>query len=105
MSLLREMKLEQDPALTAPASAVVSAPPGYSAPAADVLALVAGAGAPLPHPALLRELMERGWAKEKARAAITTCQTRGWIEHDLMNGYVLASAAGIADDDQGEKQL
>lgn len=58
--------------------------------AADVLALLSGAGAALPHTAIVKALMDLGHDKVAARDAISECQSAGRIEHNLTSGYVLA---------------
>ena len=57
-----------------------------------VLKLLALSPAPIPHPSILKALMEDGASKEAAKAAIGFCQARGWIEHNLTTGYVLCEA-------------
>ena len=69
-----------------------AAPVEWNHPAADVLDILARAGVPLLHTALANALMGRGYSKAEARMAISDCQGRGWIEHDLVSGYILSGA-------------
>ena len=69
-------------------------PPGrphYSRPAADVLGVLAGAGAPVAHPALVAALGARGYSKASAHEAIADCQRRGWIEHKAIRSVGVSS--------------
>jgi len=61
----------------------------YNPTAADVLDVLARADAPLLHTAILKRLGERGHSKKEGSQAIKFCQRRGWIEHNLVSGYVL----------------
>jgi len=62
----------------------------WDAEAAEVLAVLVKATAPTPHQHLLAALVQRGYDREAARAAIRRAQTSGWIQHDLVSGYVLS---------------
>ena len=69
--------------------ASVLAEPLYDMVAADVVNLIAQAGQPVSHSTILKALAETGRDKVSARQAIARCQKQGWIEHDLVTGYVL----------------
>ena len=58
--------------------------------ATDVLAVLVKANAPLPHTALLAALAGRGHGNAAAYKAIADVQGRGWIEHNLITGYIIA---------------
>ena len=62
----------------------------YSQPAADVLAVLLNADTPLLHTALVAALADLGHGKAAACKAIADVQGKGWIEHNLVSGYVLA---------------
>lgn len=72
---------------------VTKASADFHRPASTVLRLVTQSDVPQSHTALTRTLQEAGHTKEAAREAIAEAQGRGWIEHDLKLGYVLAGAA------------
>ena len=73
---------------------------GWNQAAADVLNILVSAGKPLPLSALVQQMTERGHPKKKARAEVLSCQWRGWIEHNLVSGYILSGmAAGEKEED------
>ena len=72
--------------------ASVPAEPLYDRVAADVVNLIAQAGQPVSHSIILKALAETGRDKASVRQAIACCQKQGWIEHDLITGYVLPPA-------------
>ena len=59
-------------------------------PAADVLAVLIKADTPLLHTAIVAALADRGHGKAAAYKAIADVQGRGWIEHNLITGYIIA---------------
>ena len=59
---------------------------------AGVLDLLVKAGLPMSHTALVQALAGRGYDKTTAYKAIAACQRHGWIEHNLVSGYVLAGS-------------
>ena len=61
----------------------------YNPTAADVLDVLVRADAPLQHTAILKRLGARGHSKKAGSQAIKLCQRRGWIEHNLVSGYIL----------------
>ena len=65
----------------------------FHRPASIVLQLVTQSEVPQSHTALTHALQEAGHTKDAAREAIAEAQGRGWIEHDLKRGYVLAGDA------------
>ena len=69
--------------------ASVPAEPLYDRVAADVVNLIAQAGQPVSHSTILKALAETGRDKALVRQAIARCQRQGWIEHDLVTGFVL----------------
>jgi len=54
-----------------------------------VVNLIAQAGQPVSHSIILKALAETGRDKASVRQAIACCQRQGWIEHDLVTGFVL----------------
>ena len=72
--------------------ASVPAEPLYDRVAADVVNLIAHAGRPVSHSAILKTLAATRRDKASVRQAIACCQKQGWIEHDLITGYVLPRA-------------
>jgi hypothetical protein len=65
----------------------------WDAETAEVLTVLVEAAAPVPHQHLLTSLARRGHSREAARAAIGRSQASGWIQHDLVSGYVLSPGA------------
>ena len=57
---------------------------------AGVLDLLVKAGMPISHTVLVQALAGRGYDKATARKGIAACQRYGWIEHNLVSGYVLS---------------
>ena len=57
---------------------------------AGVLDLLVKAGMPMSHTVLVQSLAQRGYDKATACKGIAACQRYGWIEHDLISGYVLS---------------
>ena len=70
--------------------ASVPAEPLYDITAAEVINLIAQACRPVSHSTILKTLAEAGQDKVSVRQAIARCQKRGWIEHDLVTGFVLS---------------
>ncbi len=68
----------------------------FSPAASAVLAVLAEADRPVPHPGIVKALAGRGHGKAAACEAIALCQRRGWIGHDLTGGYVLGDG-GLAE--------
>ncbi len=66
--------------------------PPYGLPTAAVISLIAEARQPVPHSTIIKALAGRGHSKGNARQAIAWCQGQGWIEHNLVVGYVLLKA-------------
>ena len=66
----------------------------FSQPAADVLAVLLNADTPLLHTALVAALADLGHGKAAACKAIADVQGKGWIEHNLVSGYVLSGGEG-----------
>jgi len=69
--------------------ASVPAGPLYDMVAADVVNLIAQVGRPLSHSTILKTLVATGRDRVSVRQAIARCRKQGWIEHDLVTGYVL----------------
>lgn len=65
-------------------------PTPFDPAASAVMRLLAASPVPLPHPAIVKALSAGGMTKEAAKQGIGLCQSRGWIEHNLTTGYVLA---------------
>lgn len=60
--------------------------------ASDVLDIIVKAGQPVTHSQFIKQLCRsHGYSKETAKAAIVFCQSKGWMEHNLTTGYVLAA--------------
>ena len=59
---------------------------------AGVLDLLVKAGLPMSHTALVQSLAQRGYDKATACKGIAACQRYGWIEHNLVSGYVLSGS-------------
>ncbi len=57
--------------------------------ASAVLGILVHAGQPVPHPAIVAAMAMKGYDKAAAQKAIASCQTKGWIEHNLTTGYIL----------------
>ncbi len=57
---------------------------------AGVLDLLVKAGMPMSHTGLVRALARQGYEKATACKGIAACQHHGWIEHNLVSGYVLS---------------
>ena len=57
---------------------------------AGVLDLLVKAGMPMSHMVIVQALAGRGYDKATAYKAIAACQRHGWIEHNLVSGYVLS---------------
>lgn len=53
-----------------------------------VLNVLVQAGRPVPHPQIVKVLATQGHSKAAAYAAIASCQGQGWIEHNLVSGFV-----------------
>ena len=93
----------------APVLAPVPTPPRPAAPAprpapfhpalADVLAVLVEAAAPVPHNRIVKALVKGGQEKKSAKEAIAACQKRGWIEHNLLTGYILGGSADVLEGD------
>ena len=57
---------------------------------AGVLDLLVKAGMPMSHTVLVQALAGRGYDKATACKGIAACQRHGWIEHNLVSGYILS---------------
>ena len=78
--------------------------------ASAVLGILVQAGQPAPHPAIVVAMAMKGYDKTAARKAIASCQAKGWIEHNLISGYVLAFKDNIeymekAEDPENGEQI
>ena len=80
--------------LSAVSGAAVIPAAEWSQPVADVLNVIVRAGQPVLHSQIVIALKERGYNKSAAYAGIGAAQGRGWIEHNLVSGYVLAEKFG-----------
>lgn len=72
--------------------------------ASAVLGILVQAGQPVPHPAIVVAMAMKGYDKTAARKAIASCQAKGWIEHNLISGYVLAFKDNIEYMEKAEDQ-
>ena len=62
---------------------------------------MAASDVPLSHTALVNLLQGDGLDKDAARAAVADAQRRGWIEHDLVSGYVLGNSEDFVIEEYG----
>ena len=69
---------------------------------AAVLAVLVEAAAPVPHNQIVKALVKGGQEKKAAKEAIAACQKRGWIEHNLLTGYILGGSADVLEGDAKE---
>lgn len=81
------------PVLTRPAPSVVLPALEWNPRVSELLGLMAQTCKPVPHDRIVKALGERGWTKAGAVQSIGWAQERGWIEHDLMHGYILSGMA------------
>ena len=62
----------------------------FDHPASDVLDILTKAVQPVSHSAIVKALVEKGHERINAKQAIARCQKHRWIEHNLVNGYILS---------------